>query len=281
MIKVREKLKKNYSGKKAMKKKLGFALGSGGSRGTAHIGFLKAMEEEGIKPDFISGSSMGSVVGSCYASGLTPDYMAEVVKNLKKRDLLDLSFNPLMNGALLKSEKIKEQLKTYLGDNTFASLNIPFTCVATDFVSGKTVVLGTNEDDDLIDSVTASSSIPSIFKPVEKGEMRLVDGGLLCRVPVEQVFDMGAEVVVAVDVLGSIRKGHKRYNLLGTMFRMFDICDSEMTRLKGAKKKAHVFIEPDLGEMLQYQFKGIPEAIESGYKAGKLHAEQIKALIGK
>ena len=262
-----------------MKKKLGFALGAGGSRGCAHIGFLKAMEEAGIKPDFICGSSMGSVVGSCYASGLSPDYMAGVVTGIKRRDIMDVSLNPFFNGALLRSEKIYEKLKEYLGDNTFETLKIPFSCVATDIVKGNTIVLGKKEDN-LIESVVASSSIPTIFKPVQKGEMSLVDGCLLCRVPVEQVYDMGADVVVAVDVLANIRTSEKKKGLMDTMFRVFDICDSEMTKLKGFKQKADVYIEPDLGEMVQYKFDGIKEAIESGYNAGKKHAQQIKCLIG-
>ena len=89
---------------------MGFALGAGGSRGVAHIGFLKAMEEEGIKPDFIAGTSMGSVVGACYARGLTIDKMQRIVKELKFSDIFDLSLNPISNGALLRSQKMHKLL---------------------------------------------------------------------------------------------------------------------------------------------------------------------------
>jgi NTE family protein len=94
-----------------MSKKLGFALGAGGSRGVAHIGFLKAMEENGIVPDYISGCSMGSVVGACYAMGMSPDQMMEEVSKLKFTDIFDLSLDPFRNGALLRAKKMHKKLK--------------------------------------------------------------------------------------------------------------------------------------------------------------------------
>ena len=124
-----------------MSKKLGFALGAGGSRGVAHIGFLKAMEEEGIKPDFISGVSMGAVVGSCYAKGLTVERMTSIVKNLKASDIFDISLNPLGGASLMRSQKMRKKIKQYLGSTKFSELKTPFTCVATDVITGKKVLL--------------------------------------------------------------------------------------------------------------------------------------------
>ena len=106
-------------------KKLGFALGSGGSRGVAHIGFLQAMQENGIEPDCIAGSSMGSVVGACYAAGMSVEEMKNVVFELKALDILDISGNVLKNQALFKSKKMRAKLGEYLGEKTFEELNIP------------------------------------------------------------------------------------------------------------------------------------------------------------
>lgn len=263
-----------------MPKKLGFALGSGGSRGVAHIGFLKAMEEEGIVPDFISGCSMGSVVGSCYAKGHTTHHMEQIVKRLKFNDLFDLSLAPIQNGALLRSKKMQKKLHHYLGKTTFGELKIPFTCVAADVINGELVVLG-DKDKDVCSAVVASSSIPSIFKPVQMEDKLLVDGGVLCRVPVQAVRSMGADVIVAVDVLGKVRKNDKKYNMFSLMWRTFDILDSEFTKVSMRELKPDLFIEPDLGDMSQYKFKEIDMAIQKGYEAGKACADKVKQLIAE
>lgn len=258
-------------------KKLGFALGAGGSRGVAHIGFLRAMEEEGIYPDFISGTSMGSVVGACYASGLSPDYMEKEILKLKFSDIFDLSLNPIGNAALLRSQKMAKKLGQYLGKKTFEELKIPFRCVATDLISGKAVILGGT--DIVSESVIASSTIPSIFKPVQKENMLLVDGGVTCRVPIRTVREMGAEVVVGIDVLGKIRPNDRKYNVINLLFRMFDIADCELVKYKVGRQKPDLYIEPNLGDMVQFKFKGMDKAIEIGYQTGKEYAPKIKELI--
>ncbi len=263
-----------------MSKKLGFALGAGGSRGVSHIGFLKAMEEEGIKPDFISGTSMGSVVGACYAKGFTVERMTNIVKKLKPSDIFDLSLNPLGGAALLRSQKMRKKLKQYLGCTKFSGLQIPFTCVATDVISGKKVVLG-DSNDEVCEAVVASSSIPSIFKPVVKGDYLLVDGGIVARVPVEEVRDMGADVIIAIDVLGEIIPCDKKYNMISLMSRMFEITDNEITELKKKKQKADLYLMPELGNMNQYKLKDIDFAIEQGYKLGKENANKIKKILQK
>lgn len=262
-----------------MAKKLGLALGAGGSRGVAHIGFLRALEEENIKPSYISGTSMGSVVGACYAKGFSVDEMQDIVTKLKFSDLFDLSFNPFSNAALLRSQKMRKKLSQYIGEITFSDLKIPFRCVATDIISGKNVVLGEDLNDNVCSAVIASSSIPSIFKPIEIGDKLLIDGGIMCRVPIQTVRDMGADVVVAVDVLGKIRVADKKFNVVTLLSRTFEIEDCELVKYKIKEQKPDLFIEPDLGNMSQYKFKDIEFAIERGYQTGKQYIEEIKKLI--
>ena len=197
-----------------MAKKLGFALGAGGSRGVAHIGFLIAMEEAGIRPDYIAGTSMGSVVGACYAKGYTPHQMEDIVKKIKFTDILDISLNPFGSSALMRSEKMRNKLRQYLGTIRFEDLKLPFRCVATDIVNGTSKVFGDDGHDKVYTAVAASSTIPSIFRPVQIHGVPYVDGGVLCRVPIKTVRDMGADVVVAVDVLGKVRICDKKYNML-------------------------------------------------------------------
>ncbi len=260
-----------------MSKKLGFALGAGGSRGVAHIGFLKAMEENGIKPDYIAGTSMGSVVGACYSLGMSPDEMIVEVEKLKFSEIFDLSFNPVKNGALLRAKKMRKKLELYLKGHTFGDTQIPFNAVATDLVTGKKVVL--HGRDKLLDGVVASSSIPGVFKPVKKGHKLLVDGGITCRVPIDEVRKMGAEVVVAVDVLGQVRESNKSYNMFTVCLRIVDILDSQLTNHRRKIQKPDLFLEPDLGDMSQYKFKDLRKAYEIGYELGKANAEKILELL--
>ncbi len=263
-----------------MRKKLGLALGAGGSRGVAHIGFLKALDEEGIKPDFIAGVSMGSVVGACYSAGYSPDFMLEEILKLKMSDIFDLSFNPIKDGALLKAQKMRKKLGSYFVEKrTFNDLDIPFKCVAVNLVDGELVVF--SGADDVGESIATSSTIPGVFKPVLKDGMILVDGGIKCRVPIDTVRDMGAEIVVAVDVLSTLRKGKEKYHFIGLMLRTFDVMDDEIVQLKIKKQKPNLYLAPDLKDMSQFKFKDLQFAYEQGYKLGKANIAKIKKLIGE
>lgn len=260
-----------------MSKKLGLVLGAGGSRGVAHIGFIRALEEAGIKPDYITGSSMGSVVGSCYSLGMTTEQMEKEVNELKLSELLDIAMNPFSNAAILRAKKVRAKLKTYLKNYTFNQTEIPFRCVAVDVLSGKVkVFLG---DELLLDGVTASSSIPGVFKPVQIGDMVLVDGGVNTRLPIEEVREMGAEVVVAVDVLGEVRPTTKKHHIVSMMMRIGEIYDSALTKYKVQAQKPDLYIVPDLGDMSQYKLKDIENAIKKGYESGKEAVEKIKEHI--
>lgn len=258
------------------KKSLGFALGSGGSRGVAHIGFLQAMEESGIKPDLLTGCSMGSVVGAAYASGITPAEMFDAVCKLKPLDLLDVTVRP---GGLFDTRKMRKILKKYIGEETtFDALKIPFRCVAVDMRSQSVVTFSEGR---VLDAVVASSCIPAIFKPIERENMRLVDGGILERVPASQLKEMGAEKIVAIDVLGQRQCREKCPNAVGMLLEMLDIMDNYRTkrRREENEKIIDIWLEPDLGNMSQYSFKRFPFAYERGYKMGLEYAEQIKDLL--
>lgn len=258
-----------------MKKKLGFALGSGGSRGVAHIGFLRAMEEQGIRPDYIVGCSMGAVVGAAYASGFSVDKMEEAVKKLR---LLDLIAPTGKRGGLFDTKKVRRLLEKYIGDITFADLKIPFRCVAVDMITQRVVEFS---EGSLLDAVIASSSIPSVFRPLEKDGMRLIDGGILERVPFMQVKDMGADVVVAVDVLGQRSTKEKCPSTLGVLLEAIDIADNARTRIRRQTYQDQIdfWIEPELGDMSQYVVKNLGFAAEKGYEVGQKYAKEIKAKL--
>ena len=260
---------------KKKRKKLGFALGAGGSRGVAHIGFLKAMEEADIRSDFITGSSMGSVVGAAYSAGMSIEEMKNAVFKLR---LLDLIAPTGHRGGVFDTKKIRRLLKYYIGDPDFSELKIPFQCLAVDMISQSTIIF---KEGNVLDGVVASSSIPAIFKPTEKNGMRLIDGGILERVPFKEVKDMGADVVVAVDVLGRLDCSEKMPTTLGVLLETLDMMDNlrTQTRREMQKHLYDIWIEPRLGNMNQFSLKQIVYAYDKGYEIGLEYVDKIKQAL--
>lgn len=262
-----------------MSKTLGLALGSGGARGIAHIGFLQALEENGIKPDYISGCSMGAVVGGCYAAGMDIIKIKEVALGLKMRDIVDLSPALITKMSILRSKKLKAMLSQYLGEIKIEDMKIPFKCVATELHSGKVHVF---ESGSAVTAIQASSTIPSVFRPVKADDKMFVDGGCLCRVPVQVVKEMGADVVVAVDVLKNTSEPvEKLPNIIMMLLRVFDIMDANQNGLlkKTQKKNYDLWIEPEMKGMSQYIIKDLDRAYAEGYEAGKDNINKIKKLL--
>ena len=259
-------------------KKLGLALGAGGARGVAHIGFIKALEDNGIKPSYISGSSMGSVVGACYAMGITPDYMMKIVRALRSRDILDLSPTALKSGTLLKSNKMAGLLARYFGDTDFDDLLIPFSCVGTDIISGNKVVFSQGR---VATAIQASSSIPLVFAPVAYDNMLIADGSLTARVPVEEVKNMGADVVVAVDVLGPVREIDEIKSIFSYFFRLIDVYDNQVNKMNLEKHPADFYCAPNMGEMSQYRIDAVKMqyAYEQGYQSAMKIISRLKQKL--
>lgn len=262
-----------------MSKKLGLALGSGGSRGVTHLGVLKALEEEGIHPDYIAGCSMGAVVGACYARGITVERMLSIVRKLKTVHLMDFAVIPAPRPGFLKGEKMQNLLLKNIGDVTFDELDIPYCCVATDLLSGNTILLNEGK---VAPCVRASSTIPIIFKPVEMNGMLLVDGGVLCRVPTEQVRAMGADVVIAVDALANSYEPVKEVKgMIAMILRMFDVMDNKSLDMKKQLKRDSydLWLAPEIKDMNQYLMKDIERAYEEGYEITKANMDKIKELL--
>ncbi len=261
-----------------MKKTLGLALGAGGSRGIAHIGFLQALDEEGVRPDFVAGSSMGSIVGACYCKGMPPAEMLEIVRELRPSDIVNLGISPITKLGLMKWTKVRRMMSAFLEDCDFSELAIPFCCVSVDLLAGKLVELSSGS---VVDAALASSSIPTVFRPVEKDGMLLIDGGVLCRVPARQVKKMGADVVVAVDVLGKVRPVDKVPNVVSLTMRTYEVMDSHKTaaQKRSLRRYYDLWLEPDMGDVNQFRVKFEQSVYDAGYLCGKQNAEKIKKLL--
>lgn len=261
-----------------MAKKLGFVLGSGGARGVAHVGFIKAMEEAGIRPQCISGSSAGSIVGACVAMGMTADRIMDEIRNLKASEVLYgvPNFN---RSGLFSTRGVHRKLNSFFRRKRIYDLDIDFCCVATDLAKGKEKVFSGRSF--IVPAVVASSCIPALFEPEVIGGVQYVDGGVVSRLPIEAIRSFNPDVVVAVDVFAESSEVAEYPNALSVLSRAVDIMDRNYTKAKTKADNPDLLVLPDLGNMTQYTFKDLDFAYEQGYKAGKESVEKIKRLIGE
>lgn len=259
-----------------MAKKLGIILGSGGTRGFTHIGFLQAMAERGIKPDVMTGCSIGAVLGAAYLSGKTPAELKKIAFSLKQNDIVDFNFGLYKGLSLLRSVKMDKLLRKNIAAKTFEDLPIPFATVATDLVSGKLV---TFTEGDLIEALKATAGMPTIFSPVKKDGMILIDGGVLNRTPVAQAKDLGAEVTVAVDILGKLPDYVEIDNIIQLATRTIDVADQRPT-LVSERDKPDLMLIADLKSVNQYVISDQQFCYDVGYELGISNADKILELVG-
>ncbi len=179
-------------------RKTGCALGGGGARGLSHIGVLKVLEQHGLAPQVVAGTSIGALVGALYAGGLRASDIEEVALKVDWRRMARLADVTLPFSGLLQGKRIASLVRSILGDLDFSDLKYPFACVATDISSGEQVILTRGS---VVDAVRASISVPGILMPVKLDGRYLVDGGLVIQVPVRTCRELGAEYVVGVNVI--------------------------------------------------------------------------------
>ena len=178
--------------------RFGLALGGGSARGLAHVGVLLALEAYQIPIDLIAGTSIGSVIGSLYASGATIKELEEAALSIKKSKTLFMIDPTFPHSGLIGGDRIEKMLNKFaLKDKTFQELDIPFAAVATEIENGAEVILNEGK---LTEAVRASISIPGIFTPVKHQEYYLVDGGLVNPVPASVAKMMGADIIIAVNL---------------------------------------------------------------------------------
>lgn len=185
---------------------LGLALGGGGARGLSHVGVLRVLEAEGLRPDVVAGASMGGLIGAAYAAGFPVDAIEREVLGVSRRTRLIkfADWVPTLQG-LMSGRKFEAYLESVIGaDLRFEDLRLPLALAAADLVSGREVVL---REGRVVPAMRATMSIPGVFAPVDwPGGYRLVDGGILNNVPADLARGLGADVVVAVDVLPFFRE---------------------------------------------------------------------------
>lgn len=267
-------LKKNNS------KKLGLALGSGAQRGVALLGVLKALEEAGIKIDFISGASIGSLVAACYASSLdslaTSEYLISRADFFKKIGLTDLR----LSSGLVKRGALERILKEIFRNQTFSNVKIPLRIATTDLSGGVSKIIKSGS---LAKAVCASCSVPLIFEPFKIKNRYFVDGGLSDPVPVKTLKESGADVVLAVNLYHRHEFVNEEFNLVKTALRSSRIALYHLAQT--SIQEADLVISPDLSAFIDQGPRkllsndSLDKMIAVGYLATKKQIPKIKSLL--
>jgi NTE family protein len=291
------------------KPRIGFALGSGSARGWSHIGAIRALEERGIKPDFICGTSVGALVGAAYAAGEL-DQLEEWVTGLAWTTvvrLMDLTWR----GGLIRGQRLFTLFRTVFQDRNIEDLPIPFGAVATELYSGRELWL---RHGNVLDAVRASCAMPGLFTPVVRDNVVVVDGGLVNPVPVSMCRALGAELVIAVDLswgkLGPYRErgrtvaprevpgwmarlrpgwAEKKSTIeepasIPSIFEVFatslDVVEIRVARSRLSGDPADVLITPLLPDFATMDYHRAKEAIEEGRTAVERMAPLLEQVIG-
>lgn len=286
--------------------KMGLALSGGGAKGFAHIGVLKVLEEEGIPVHMVSGTSMGSMVGSLYAIGYSPQELEEIARTSNWNILLNDSYH--INPQQFSNRILKKD--TYLvtfpfddkeltlpiglvdGQNIsmmlyrlmlpfhdvrdFTKLPIPFSAVATNLATGEPKTFSNGY---LPDAVRASIAIPSIFKPVNIDGETYIDGGIARNIPVEDVQNLGADFVIASDVGEPIRKLDNLKTFVDILFQSVGFHQHESDIIQ--KEKTDIYIRPDISEFSTFSYEKVDEIIRRGEQAAREAMPSIKKALAQ
>jgi NTE family protein len=251
---------------------LGYALGGGGARGFAHLGVLKALDESGLKPDIIIGTSAGALAGVFYADGFHPE---EVYELFQKKEFLQFAELSLPNAGFLKNSGLCNLLKSNLRAKKFEQLKIPFTSVATDWVRGRTVIF--SEGDNLVESVVASCSVPIIFQPQYIDGVAYVDGGVFKNFPVS-LIRKECKYVVGVNV-SKIAPLAKMMNIRKMSERTFRMMANSNTLLD--RDLCDILIEPrGISNLSMFDLKNVEQVGRIGYLTAvkKMQEENAKQI---
>ena len=254
---------------------IGLALGGGAARGFAHIGVIKALEANGIKPDLVVGTSAGSVIAALYASGYRGTELNRIALSLDEASITDwaLPFSGKF-GGMIKGDALQSMVNRLVKNQSIESTKIPLGIVATDLKTGQGVLF---QRGDMGQAVRASCSIPSIFQPTIINGREYVDGGLVSPVPVRYASQMGADFIIAVNI-STEPSSQDSSGTVGIILQTISIMGQRIDQFE--LERAQVVIRPELKGMRGTDFKSRSNAILAGEEAALLQMDQIKAKLG-
>lgn len=281
--------------------RVGLALGGGGARGFAHIGVIRVLQSHGIPIDLVTGTSIGAVIGGAFAYGLDLNRLEQLLETMDLNRLLELPRSDFEEVKALARRLLSEQLfrrgkhdeippdrrmerlcqfmTTFLGDAQFQDLRLPFAAIAADIETGERVAI---REGRICRAIEASSAIPGIYGPVLHRGRKLIDGGVVDPVPIDVAFELGADVVIAVDVSPSLSRPVR--GALKTFFQAEAILLRELARTKYALAQARwgdrlVLLRPDVAAMHWFEFERIPELVARGEREALKHGEEIQKML--
>ena len=260
-----------FKNKKNKKPIIALVLGSGGARGYAHIGVIEVLEKNGIHPDFIVGTSAGSIAGSIYASGKTAQQLKDIALNMQVNDVRE--FNIGLQG-FFDGSKVENYVNQQVDQKRLEDMEIPMYVVATELKHGNKVIFNKGSTGQ---AVRASISIPSMFVPVNISGRDYVDGGLVSPVPVNVARDLGADIIIAVDILAQPIHTETS-NVWGMFNQNINIMQNRLAAEE--LKNADIVIQPDLREKIHiFDVKGREMTMQAGAVATQQKLNRIEVLV--
>jgi NTE family protein len=253
---------------------LGLALGGGAARGFAHIGVIQALEEAGIKPQVVVGTSAGSLVAAMYASGKTPAQLQQLASTMEENAITDWTI-PIFNRGVLRGEALANYVNANIRHKLIETMPIRLGIVATDLKTGAAT---TFQQGDTGLAVRASSAVPTVFLPVKWGNSEYVDGGLVAPVPVAQTKALGAELVVAVDI-SSPPEGNPTDGMVQVLLQTTAIMGKSINAY--ALKEAEVVVRPALVGVKSTDFSARQRSIDAGKAAMQAQIPLLKRLLAR
>ncbi len=258
----------------AARPKIALVLGGGAARGFAHVGVIRALEQEKIPIDMIVGTSVGSLIGAIYANDRNSFDLEWTAFTLGKDDLFDYGiFSAITGMGLAKGDKLEEFVRTKVPTANIEDLKIPFAAVATDLNRGARVVL---DKGPVAKAVRASSAIPGVFNPVEYQGKLLVDGGVMDNIPISVARGKGADIVIAVDISENV-VNFNITNIVDVVLQAVNIMFDENTKNK--KKDADVLVTPAVGDVGMLDFTQKKRCMQAGIEATQKAMPEIKKKI--
>lgn len=253
------------------KPRIGLVLSGGSARGLAHIGLIKVLEENGIRPTVIAANSMGGIIGAMYAKNLDIKTVEEYINDIHMTDFVKLFDFSMTTAGIFKGEKFKKILQGYIGDIDFKELKIPLLVNATNIETGKEVILNKGN---VIDAIRTTISLPGLFKPIKYENDTLVDGTLTNPLPLNLLKKYKLDMIICSNVL----KGYETMNnnINGILKKSFIIMSEEIIRLRTKEYKYDFMIKPDVAKYDFYDFLKRKEIILEGEKSTKKMISKIK-----
>ena len=252
--------------------KIGLALGGGAARGFAHVGVIQVLEEAGIKPQLVAGTSAGSLVAALYASGKSGAQLQQTALGMEEVAITDWML-PLIGKGVFRGDALGRYVNQLVGGRLIENMALPLGIVATDLNSGQAVLF---QRGDTGTAVRASSAVPAVFVPVRIGTREYVDGGLVSPVPVRFARQMGADVVIAVDI-SSPPEGNPASDTLQILLQTFAIMGKSINQYE--LKEADVVVRPSLVGLKSADFSARKLAIDSGRAAMLAALPALKARL--